>query len=456
MRDEAEHTPDDAAVEGGRRPSGAAEAIGKRRRLLFLLPFPPDPAGHHGGGRTTGQLIEQLADRHEVGALYMRSRRDSPMPQALGDRLAFAEEVARPDLESTVTRRLVRSARRSAGLARGRPVWVQDWSVPAFAARADQIVREWHPHVVQAEFHVMGQYLPPPGRTPVRLLVEHEPGAHAADALARASRGMHRLLRRLDAAAWRRYERAVLAAPDAVVAFTREDEAALLEVAPSARVVRVGVGVPIPAEALDPVGRPPLRVLYLGSFVHPPNVDAALRLARDLFPAVRARRPDAVLEIVGDAPPAEVRALSAPGVTVLGPVESVEPHLAAAAVVAAPLRLGGGIRVKLMEALAAGKAVVATPLALSGLDVVPDRHVLVAETDAELADAIVALLDDPVRRARMACEARTWAETHLRWEDVESRYDSLYEQLFAAKAGLDKPSGTAVVAAPRQGPARPG
>lgn len=425
-------------------------------RLLFLLPFPPDPAGQHGGSRTTGQLIEQLAERHEVGALYLRSRRDSPIPQALRDRLAFAEEVARPDLESTVARRAAQAAVRAAGLARGRPVWAQDWWVPAFAARADRIVPEWRPHVVQAEFHVMGQYLPRSGTGPVRILVEHEPGARAADALTRASRGMHRLLRRLDAAAWRRYERTVLMAPDAVVAFTDEDEAALLEVAPSARIVRVGVGVPIPPVPLDPVGEPPLRVLYLGSFVHPPNVDAALRLGRDLFPLVRARRPDAVLEIVGDAPPAEIGGLSGPGVTVLGRVEQVEPHLAGAAVVAAPLRLGGGIRVKVMEALAAGKAVVATPLALAGLDVVPDRHVLVAESDPELADAIVTLLDDPVRRAQIARDGRAWAEAHLRWDDVVTRYESMYEQHLAAKADLDRPSEKSAVAATRQGPARPG
>ena len=149
-------------------------------------------------------------------------------------------------------------------------------------------------------------------------------------------------------------------------------------------------------------------MLFVGSFGHPPNIDAAVRLARDIFPGVRARVPEAILEIVGDAPPQAVRRLAGEGIVVTGRVADVRPHLDNAAVVAAPLRLGGGMRVKMLESLAAGKAMVATPRAVAGLGLEPGTHALIADGDGELSDALVSLLGDPELRRRMGGAARTW------------------------------------------------
>ena len=189
-------------------------------------------------------------------------------------------------------------------------------------------------------------------------------------------------------------------------------------------------------------------MLFVGSFGHPPNVDAAVRLARAIMPAVRARVPDALLEIVGDAPPPAVRELAGDGVVVTGRVPDVGPHLERAAVVAAPLHLGGGMRVKVLESLAAGKALVATPRALAGLELDAGRHALVASTDAELSDAMAALLEDPERRRRLGAAAREWAVEHLDWEHARwTAYAELYADLLGA-AAMSKPARRARWLAP--------
>ena len=121
-----------------------------------------------------------------------------------------------------------------------------------------------------------------------RVLVAHEPGAAAARDHLLSSRGVTRLARALDAAAWRRYERRMLAMMDAVVAFTPLDRARLEELGVAARTVCIPLGVTIPEQPLDSVGGVPPSVLFVGSFRHPPNVDAALRLAVRCFRAAES------------------------------------------------------------------------------------------------------------------------------------------------------------------------
>jgi glycosyltransferase involved in cell wall biosynthesis len=373
----------------------------------------------------TGQLLDRLAAHHEVAALYLRAPEESPIAPGLAARLASSEEVARPSLRAGAAIR--RNGRRATGWLAGRPLWASDWRVPELGRRVSQVVADWRPDVVQAELLVMGQYLVGLGESrPATVLVEHDPGVAAARDLVAWERGPRRVGRMVDAAAWRRYADRVMSACDAVVTFTDEDAGRL---GASARLVRIAPGIELPRTAFDAVGAEPPRVLFLGSFVHPPNVEAAVRLAEAIFPAVLARVPDARLEIVGDAPPPAVRRLASDAVTVTGRVPDVEPHLDGAAVVAAPLRLGGGMRVKVLEALAAGKAVVATRRALAGLEIEPGVHAAVGDSDAELAGELIELLEDPGRRRRMGAAARAWAEDRLDWSHAVAAYDRLYGSL---------------------------
>jgi glycosyltransferase involved in cell wall biosynthesis len=170
-------------------------------------------------------------------------------------------------------------------------------------------------------------------------------------------------------------------------------------------------------------------VLFFGSFVHFPNVDAARRLKDAIFPLVQARHPRSLLYIVGENPPSELIASPDGQVVVTGRVPDLEPYMARAAVVAVPIRLGSGMRVKVLEALAAGKPVVASRLAVEGLGVVDGEQLLTAETDDEFAERISLLLGDDELRAQLGAHARAWAERNLGWSETLDRFEDLYRRL---------------------------
>jgi glycosyltransferase involved in cell wall biosynthesis len=194
-------------------------------------------------------------------------------------------------------------------------------------------------------------------------------------------------------------------------------------------IVCIHLAYDVPDSPLEPAGTDSHRILWVGSFIHPPNVDAALRLARDIFPAVKARVPDASLELVGSYVTPDVQALGGDGVVVQGDVPDVRPHLDAAAVLAAAVQTGGGMRVKILEGLAAGKAIVATPLALEGLALQDGKQVRIAESDADFVDAVVDLLTDVEGRVAIATAAREWAERYLGMDAQVRAYEDLYASL---------------------------
>jgi glycosyltransferase involved in cell wall biosynthesis len=387
-------------------------------RLLFLAPFPPRLDGRHGGARVVAQTVAGLAARHEVALVYLRGPGEEPADD-LG---AEVHQVPRRALERSLARR----ARQARALLAGRPVWVDEWANPEFGARAGELAATWRPDVVQIEYHVMGQYTGSlGGHRAARVLDLPEVGTLAAED-ARRRGGAASPLHALDARNWRRYERAILEQVDAATVYAERDRTALERLGSTARIVRVPIGVTPPPRALEDTGAPPPTILFVGSFRHPPNIDAALRLAERIQPLVRARCSGAVLTIVGELPPRRLLQLASDDVVVTGPVPDVTPYLEAATVVAAPIRFGGGIRLKVLEALAAGKAVVASELAAAEA---LGPHLVLAETDGEFAERICLLLGDADERARLGAAARAWALEHARPERTIAAYEELYSSL---------------------------
>jgi glycosyltransferase involved in cell wall biosynthesis len=181
----------------------------------------------------------------------------------------------------------------------------------------------------------------------------------------------------------------------------------------------------------SPAG-PPV-VLFTGDMGFEPNVEAAELLAGRLFPDIRRAHPGAELRLVGRNPDVRVRRLAGPGVTVVGGVADMVPHLRAATVYVAPHFTGAGTRTKLLEAMAAGCAIVTTGIGIEGIEAVDGREVALADDGPALAAAVVRLLGDADARGRLGAAARRLAEARYDWARCLAPLEALYEPLLARK-----------------------
>jgi polysaccharide biosynthesis protein PslH len=215
---------------------------------------------------------------------------------------------------------------------------------------------------------------------------------------------------------------------------TSDDEQQFFARLGSPNVALVPNGVDVGRLAHMPVGRqgPPV-VLYLGTMSWQPNAEAAVFLARHVLPVLRQRIPDAALQIVGKAPPKSVVALgSLPGVTIAADVPDIAPFLRDAAVMAVPLVSGGGTRLKVLEAFAAGLPVVSTAVGAEGIRAVDGQHLLLADLD-RMADRVGDLLANRGLGSTLAARARLLAGELYDWDAVGAGAVAAVAQTLAAR-----------------------
>jgi glycosyltransferase involved in cell wall biosynthesis len=178
---------------------------------------------------------------------------------------------------------------------------------------------------------------------------------------------------------------------------------------------------------VEPRDRPE-TLLFFGNLGYFPNEAAAILVAHEVLPRVRAARPSARLRLAGARPSPQVRRLGAlAGVDLVGPVADMGQELHRAAVAVVPMTTGTGMKNKLLEAFSCGTPVVANRVGALGVEgAEPGRHYLLAETPAELAAAAVRLLGDPAERVRLAAAARELVEGAYSWERQVQALLALY------------------------------
>jgi glycosyltransferase involved in cell wall biosynthesis len=172
------------------------------------------------------------------------------------------------------------------------------------------------------------------------------------------------------------------------------------------------------------------RLVFAGSMDWRPNQDAARYFTSEILPLLRQRRANVECCFVGRDPPDDIRALSSiPGLTITGTVDDVRPYVARAMVFVVPLRVGGGSRLKILEALAMGRPVVSTSVGAEGLDVVDGHHILIADTPEEFASAALRLLDSRELCETLASAGRRLVENRYGWEALADHLASCIHEI---------------------------
>jgi glycosyltransferase involved in cell wall biosynthesis len=398
-------------------------------RILMVTSFVPDPASTVGGALVMHGQLTALAKRHEVVLITFAGTDPTEREAIIGWEAQGVKSVAvaRPQTSglASIPRRCGLAVRWLHGHD---PLRTLAFRVPAMQATIDRVAGAQRFDVLQVEDSALGDYRYPPNIPPV--LTEHE--VRRRDACAPHRSGVRHLLRRAEERRWLSFQERVWRRFGRIQVFTEEDATAVRSIAPDVadrvRVNPFGVDLPTPANADREVAN---TIVFVGGFLHPPNVDAALWLGTEIMPLLRRESPGVLLSIVGSTPPPAVRRLAREDIIVTGRVPLIDPFLERAAVVLAPVRLGGGMRVKVLQAMAKGKAVVTTPIGTEGLTLegAGALPLVVAQGSQAIATGTATLLADTGRRRALGARARDFVARHHSWSAYLERLEALYRDL---------------------------
>jgi sugar transferase (PEP-CTERM/EpsH1 system associated) len=376
-----------------------------------------------GGRRRSFEILKQLVAHHHVTVLTTHASDE----EAAGLRRALA-----PAEVVSVPARLAKrgSAGFVAALARSwmseLPVDLWRCRIPALAGEIATRLRD--ADVCVADFLAAAPNVPTDGPCPVVLFehnVEHQIWRRLAGV---EHRPLRRALLEIEWRKMRRYERRTVARARRTVAVSETDRARLAAAAPGAAVHAIDTGVDTTYFRPGATPEEPASLAFVGAMDWYPNEEAVLHFTSRVLPLIHAEVPEVRLTVVGRNPGAAVRAL-APGVRVTGTVDDVRPYLDAAAVVVVPLRIGGGTRLKIFEALAMAKAVVSTTVGAEGLPVASGEHLELADDPASFARAVIELLRRPERRRALGAAGRRLVEGRYSWAAIAHTFERELEEV---------------------------
>ncbi len=392
-------------------------------KLLFLtpqLPFPP----HQGTTLRNYNLIRYLAQNHSITLISFGTRAELESENALRGickRIVTSEPPRR-----SLFQRLIST------FVTPQPDMALRLASSEMLARVRDVLRADPADWAQVEGIEMAPYLGQLGRLPC-LFDDHnaeyalQKTAFQSDA--QSPRRWHSAL--YSFIQWQklaRYERRMCLDSRAVVAVSQKDADALRLLDERIQPVVIPNGVDIEYFRPNDVDSNQLSLVFTGKMDYRPNIDAMVWFCEEIFPRLVTEVSKVRLEIVGQKPTTQIMGLAREGqIHVTGRVDDTRPFVSKAAVYVAPLRMGSGTRLKILEAMAMGKAIVSTTRGAEGIEVQGGRDLLLADSPSEFADAIVSLFHDSTQRHRIGLNARRVAEEKYAWGKIVPKFEEIYQ-----------------------------
>jgi glycosyltransferase involved in cell wall biosynthesis len=328
----------------------------------------------------------------------------------------------------------------------GRPFLVERDDLQEMRNLVNQIVSSEKIDVIHADQLTMAQFafpLPVPnGGQPSLVFDAHNAVWTITERMKQNSRFYLKFPLELETKSIKRYEGLIVNKFDVTTAVTEPDRLALLEALHYYGENR-NVSIPVIPIAVDthqikPVQRVEgsLNILTMGTLYYPPNADGIRWFIQQVFPLIRQKISDVTLTIIGKNPPKDFLMLAADtdsGITTTGFVPELDPYFARSVITIVPVRAGGGMRVRILEAFARAAPVVTTTVGLEGIDACPGQDVLVADRPEEFARSVIDLLQDPELQRRLSSNGRRLVEEKYDWQVVLGELDRVYQGLATAK-----------------------
>ena len=388
-----------------------------------------------GGKIRSYNILVQLAKTDEVTLLtYYGGKRDAAYEADIVRQLPGAEVIYTAAPEST----LRQSIDYLLHLPSAAPYAVSKFTDPKVQQSVRKSLQERRYDVAVCDFLSASRNFPDSSPVPL-LLFQHNVESSLWQRMAGGETDpIRKLSYRIEAGKMARYEKDALRKFDHVIAVSDHDRTQMLAMDSTCpiSVVPTGVDTSKYQRVASAAGNPPV-VVFTGSMDWEPNVDAVEYFCREVWPNVLAEFPTARFEIVGRNPSARVQRLASDTVVVTGTVPSVSDHLRDANVVVVPLRIGGGTRLKIFEAMAMGKAMVSTSIGAEGLDVQHGRDLMLADNAQSFSTGILYLLRDPALRRRYEDAAAKLAAQYD-WSHIARRFAEVLESARTGNQGKQK------------------
>jgi GT2 family glycosyltransferase/glycosyltransferase involved in cell wall biosynthesis len=396
------------------RGTGPLPETSSRLRILVVSAYLPH-LGTHGGAGRVFQLMKRVAERHDVTLLaFVEDDRDE----------SFADQAR------AVCRRLETVRRRNFEPLSPFPYEpFEEFHVADFRDRLAELLCEEDFDLVHFEWTQMALYSDLFESIP-RVMTEIEVNYAAHETMVAVETRPFRKIRLYYNALQTLYREVEMCRRvDRVICVTDDDRKYLEGYVPAEKLAVINTGVDTRYFRFEPEGSDPDALVFVGAFRHYPNLDAMRFFCGRIFPRILAERPGTRLYVVGSSPPPEVEALGEhPGITVTGFVDDIREYYRRAQVVVVPLRTGVGIRGKILEGWAAGRATVATSLACQGIRAVHGENILVADDPEEFALWTLALLRNRDVCRTLGRNGRETVERYYEWDLLGDQMARFYEE----------------------------
>ncbi|MGH7455118.1 MAG: glycosyltransferase, partial [bacterium] len=396
------------------------EQATKMKILLITprLPYPP----YRGDKLKIFNLLKRLSKSNSIHLIsFVENGHEQEYIQYLAPYCAAVEVIPLPRWRSYLQCLF--------GLFSALPLQVHYFKSEKMRRRIAEICRRQHFDVIHTHLIRMAQYTVG-SEHPLRVLdLTDAVSLYLTRFLSREKSRLMKLLLKVELERIKRYE-SLLEQFHACFVCSEPDKEQSLKAAPEANVQIIPNGVDLAYFSNDkPVPYDPARIVFTGNLTYYPNLDGIFYFINEIFPLVKKEMPAAKFYIVGQSPPAKVRALASNDVIVTGFVEDIKQHYLSSAVAVSPIRFGAGTLNKILEPLALGVPVVATSMGTEGLDLTNGKEILIADGPHTFAKHVIRVMKDQEFREKLGKEGMALVRQLYNWDAVVQALENIYQEL---------------------------